>query len=138
MLSGGFLRPVRRPLRLAASAPAVRPTSDNASGPAGRWPSSGQGLTRSSGDVCTTPSNRREPGVAETVSGLRCRSRARTLMGDDPRSVPRLATSAVWRSGRGAGAELRTRSEAVAFYQRAFGAEEIYRNTYPDGRIVVG
>jgi len=25
---------------------------------------------------------------------------------------------------------------AVAFYQRAFGAEEIYRNTYSDGRIV--
>ncbi len=25
---------------------------------------------------------------------------------------------------------------AVAFYQRAFGAEEIYRNTYLDGRIV--
>jgi PhnB protein len=24
----------------------------------------------------------------------------------------------------------------VAFYERAFGAEEIYRNTYPDGRIV--
>lgn len=26
--------------------------------------------------------------------------------------------------------------EAVAFYQRAFGAEEIYRNTYGDGMIV--
>jgi PhnB protein len=26
--------------------------------------------------------------------------------------------------------------EAVAFYARAFGAEEIHRNTYPDGRIV--
>lgn len=26
--------------------------------------------------------------------------------------------------------------QAVAFYKRAFGAEEIYRNTYPDGRIV--
>jgi PhnB protein len=25
---------------------------------------------------------------------------------------------------------------AVAFYRRAFGAEELYRNTYPDGRIV--
>jgi PhnB protein len=27
-------------------------------------------------------------------------------------------------------------TQAVAFYQRAFGAEEIYRNVYPDGRIV--
>jgi len=27
-------------------------------------------------------------------------------------------------------------TEAVAFYQRAFGAEEVYRNSYPDGRIV--
>jgi PhnB protein len=26
--------------------------------------------------------------------------------------------------------------DAVAFYQLAFGAKEIYRNTYPDGRIV--
>ena len=26
--------------------------------------------------------------------------------------------------------------QAVAFYERAFGAEEISRNTYPDGRIV--
>jgi PhnB protein len=25
---------------------------------------------------------------------------------------------------------------AVAFYQRAFGAEELHRNTHPDGRIV--
>ncbi len=25
---------------------------------------------------------------------------------------------------------------AVAFYEQAFGAEELYRNTYPDGRIV--
>jgi PhnB protein len=25
---------------------------------------------------------------------------------------------------------------AVAFYQKAFSAQEIYRNTYPDGRIV--
>jgi PhnB protein len=25
---------------------------------------------------------------------------------------------------------------AVAFYQEAFNAQEIYRNTYPDGRIV--
>ena len=25
---------------------------------------------------------------------------------------------------------------AITFYQRAFGAEEIYRNNYPDGRIV--
>ena len=25
---------------------------------------------------------------------------------------------------------------AVAFYQEAFSAQEIYRNTYPDGRIV--
>ena len=32
---------------------------------------------------------------------------------------------------------IRNASEAVTFYQRAFGAEEIYRNTYPDGRIVV-
>jgi len=31
---------------------------------------------------------------------------------------------------------VRNAVEAVAFYQRAFGAEEIYRNTYPDGRIV--
>ncbi len=28
-------------------------------------------------------------------------------------------------------------ADAVAFYHRAFGAEEIHRNTYPDGRIVV-
>ncbi len=28
-------------------------------------------------------------------------------------------------------------AEAVAFYQRAFGAEEIYRNCYPSGSIVV-
>jgi PhnB protein len=28
-------------------------------------------------------------------------------------------------------------AEAVAFYQQAFGAKEIHRNTYPDGRIVV-
>lgn len=27
-------------------------------------------------------------------------------------------------------------ADAVTFYQRAFGAEEIYRNAYPDGRIV--
>ncbi|MHB8490179.1 MAG: VOC family protein [Candidatus Dormibacteria bacterium] len=27
-------------------------------------------------------------------------------------------------------------AEAVTFYQRAFGAEEIQRNEYPDGRIV--
>ena len=27
-------------------------------------------------------------------------------------------------------------AEAAAFYARAFGAEEISRNTYPDGRIV--
>jgi PhnB protein len=26
---------------------------------------------------------------------------------------------------------------AVAFYSRAFGAEEIHRNSYPDGRVVV-
>jgi PhnB protein len=25
---------------------------------------------------------------------------------------------------------------AVDFYRRAFGAEEVYRNTYPDGRVV--
>jgi PhnB protein len=25
---------------------------------------------------------------------------------------------------------------AVAFYERAFGAQEMYRDTYPDGRIV--
>jgi PhnB protein len=28
-------------------------------------------------------------------------------------------------------------ADAVAFYHRAFGAKEIHRNTYPDGRIVV-
>ena len=28
-------------------------------------------------------------------------------------------------------------AEAAAFYQVAFGAEEVYRNTYPDRRIVV-
>jgi PhnB protein len=27
-------------------------------------------------------------------------------------------------------------ADAVSFYQRAFGAEEMYRNAYPDGRIV--
>jgi PhnB protein len=31
---------------------------------------------------------------------------------------------------------IRHATQAVAFYQRAFGAEEIYRNTYPDGRVV--
>ena len=31
---------------------------------------------------------------------------------------------------------IRGAARAVAFYERAFGAEEIYRNTYPDGRIV--
>jgi PhnB protein len=31
---------------------------------------------------------------------------------------------------------VRHAAEAVAFYQRAFGAREIYRNTYPDSRIV--
>jgi PhnB protein len=31
---------------------------------------------------------------------------------------------------------VRHAAEAVVFYQRAFGAREIYRNTYPDGRIV--
>jgi PhnB protein len=31
---------------------------------------------------------------------------------------------------------VRGAAQAVAFYQRAFGAGEIYRNTYPDGRIV--
>jgi PhnB protein len=31
---------------------------------------------------------------------------------------------------------VRYAAQAVAFYERAFGAEEIYRNTYPDGRIV--
>jgi PhnB protein len=31
---------------------------------------------------------------------------------------------------------IRQAAQALAFYQQAFGAEEIYRNTYPDGRIV--
>jgi PhnB protein len=31
---------------------------------------------------------------------------------------------------------IRQATQAVAFYQQAFGAEEIYRNSYPDGRIV--
>ena len=31
---------------------------------------------------------------------------------------------------------IRGAARAVAFYERASGAEEIYRNTYPDGRIV--
>jgi PhnB protein len=31
---------------------------------------------------------------------------------------------------------VRGAAAAVAFYRRAFGAEEVYRNTYPDGRIV--
>lgn len=31
---------------------------------------------------------------------------------------------------------VRHAAQAVSFYERAFGAEEIYRNTYPDGRIV--
>jgi PhnB protein len=31
---------------------------------------------------------------------------------------------------------VRNSTEAVAFYARAFGATEIHRNTYPDGRIV--
>jgi uncharacterized glyoxalase superfamily protein PhnB len=31
---------------------------------------------------------------------------------------------------------VRQAARAVAFYQAAFGAEEVYRNTYPDGRIV--
>jgi PhnB protein len=31
---------------------------------------------------------------------------------------------------------IRQAAQAVVFYQRAFGAEEIYRNSYPDGRTV--
>jgi PhnB protein len=31
---------------------------------------------------------------------------------------------------------VRHAARAVAFYQEAFSAREIYRNTYPDGRIV--
>ena len=31
---------------------------------------------------------------------------------------------------------IRQAAQAVAFYQQAFGAEEIYRSTYLDGRIV--
>ncbi len=31
---------------------------------------------------------------------------------------------------------VRMATDAVAFYQRALGAEEIYRNTYPNGKIV--
>jgi PhnB protein len=31
---------------------------------------------------------------------------------------------------------VRDATSAVGFYERAFGAVEIYRNTYPDGRIV--
>ena len=31
---------------------------------------------------------------------------------------------------------VRGADEAIAFYSQAFGAEEVYRNTYPDGRIV--
>jgi PhnB protein len=31
---------------------------------------------------------------------------------------------------------VRQAAQAVGFYQRAFGAEEIYRTTNPDGRIV--
>lgn len=31
---------------------------------------------------------------------------------------------------------VRDAAQAIAFYLRAFGAEEIYRNTYPDGRVV--
>ena len=31
---------------------------------------------------------------------------------------------------------VRQAADAVAFYQRAFGAEEVYRNTYSDGLIV--
>jgi PhnB protein len=31
---------------------------------------------------------------------------------------------------------VRHAAQAVAFYERAFGADEIFRSTYPDGRIV--
>jgi PhnB protein len=31
---------------------------------------------------------------------------------------------------------IRGAAEAVALYERAFGAKEIYRNTYPDNKIV--
>ena len=31
---------------------------------------------------------------------------------------------------------VRDAAQAIVFYGRAFGAGEIYRNTYPDGRIV--
>jgi PhnB protein len=31
---------------------------------------------------------------------------------------------------------VRHAARAVAFYQEAFSAQELYRNTYPDGRIV--
>jgi PhnB protein len=32
---------------------------------------------------------------------------------------------------------VRGAAAAVAFCERAFGAEEVHRNTYPDGRVVV-
>jgi PhnB protein len=31
---------------------------------------------------------------------------------------------------------VRGADEAITFYSQAFGAEEVYRNSYPDGRIV--
>jgi PhnB protein len=31
---------------------------------------------------------------------------------------------------------VRHAAQALTFYQRAFGAKEVYRNTHPDGRIV--
>lgn len=33
---------------------------------------------------------------------------------------------------------VRDAESAVAFYQRAFGAEEVYRNTYPNGQSPAG
>jgi PhnB protein len=59
-------------------------------------------------------------------------------------SVRSAATASVW---KGTGMDtfpstitpvltVRQAIRAVAFYEQAFGAEELYRNTYPDGRIV--
>lgn len=56
-----------------------------------------------------------------------------------PARRPPCGTLQVWKSSAAPlhrSLTVRHAVRAVAFYERAFGAEEIYRNTYPDGRIV--
>jgi PhnB protein len=56
---------------------------------------------------------------------LRLRDRRATLPGVDPyrNTITPVLT-------------VKNAARAVAFYKQALGAEEVYRNTYPDGKIV--